>query len=326
MTNLPYSSKQPLRIGTRGSPLALAQAEELKRRLGEAHPALRKAGAVEISVIKTTGDKVQDRKLMEIGGKGLFTKEIEEALLAGTVDCAIHSAKDMETWLPEGLIIGCILPREDPRDALFAKKAKSIADLPKGAVVGTSSLRRQAQLLARRPDLKVVSLRGNVETRLKKLAAGEVDATLLALAGLKRLGLAEKAKAVLSTDEILPAVAQGALAIEVRADNQDIRAGLAPLNDAVSERQVTAERACLAELDGSCHTPIAALAEPKSDGATFRLRALIALPDGSKVHDCDWLGSAEDPQALGKAVGAALKGAADPSFFKAQASSKATSP
>jgi hydroxymethylbilane synthase len=152
---------------------------------------------------------------------------------------------------------------------------------------------------------------------LAKLAAGEVDATLLALAGLKRLGLAEKAKAVLSTDEMLPAVAQGALAIEIRADNQDIQAVLAPLNDAVSEQQVTAERACLAELDGSCHTPIAALAEPKSDGATFRLRALIALPDGSKVHDCDWLGSAENPQALGKAVGAALKGAADPSFFKA---------
>src|SRR5262245_51024667 len=238
MADLPYSSKQPLRIGTRGSPLALAQAEELKRRLGEAHPALRKAGAVAIAVIKTTGDKVQDRKLMEIGGKGLFTKEIEEALLAGTIDCAIHSAKDMETFLPDGLIIGCILPREDPRDALFAKKAKSIADLPKGAVVGTSSLRRQAQLLARRPDLRVVSLRGNVETRLKKLAAGEVDATLLAIAGLKRLGLAEKAKAVLSPEEMLPAVAQGALAAEIRADNEDTRAVLAPLNDAESERQV----------------------------------------------------------------------------------------
>jgi len=260
---------------------------------------------------------VQDRKLMEIGGKGLFTKEIEEALLAGTIDCAIHSAKDMETWLPEGLIIGCILPREDPRDVLFAKKAKSIAQLPKGAVVGTSSLRRQAQLLAWRPDLKVVSIRGNVETRLKKLAAGEVDATLLALAGLKRLGLEEKAKVVLSPEEMLPAVAQGALAVEVRGDNEDIRAVLAPLNDAPSERQVLAERACLAELDGSCHTPIAALAEPKADGATLRLRALIALPDGSKLHDCDWLGLAEDPKALGKAVGAALKGAADPSFFKA---------
>jgi hydroxymethylbilane synthase len=326
MSDLPYSAKRPLRIGSRGSPLALVQAEELKRRLAEAHRALGKSGAVEIAVIKTTGDKVQDRKLMEIGGKGLFTKEIEEALLAGTIDCAIHSAKDMETWLPEGLIIGCILPREDPRDALFAKKAKSIAQLPNGAVVGTSSLRRQAQLLALRPDLKIVALRGNVETRLKKLAAGEVDATLLALAGLKRLGLAEKAKAVLSPEEMLPAAAQGALAIEIRADNGEISAVLAPLNDAVSERQVMAERACLAELDGSCHTPIAALAEPKNNGGTLRLRALIALPDGSKLHDCDWFGSADDPKALGKAVGAALKGAADPSFFKAPAFSKATTP
>jgi hydroxymethylbilane synthase len=297
--------------------LALAQAEELRRRLAEAHPPLSKKGAVAIDVIKTTGDKVQDRKLMEIGGKGLFTKEIEEALLAETIDCAIHSAKDLETWLPEGLIVACVLPREDPRDVLFAKKAKSIAQLPKGAVVGTSSLRRQAQLLARRPDLKVVSIRGNVETRLKKLAAGEVDATLLALAGLRRLGLEDKAKVILAPEEMLPAVAQGALAVEIRADNEEIRAALAPLNDAASERQVIAERACLAELDGSCHTPIAALAEPKADGATLRLRALIALPDGSKVHDCDWLGSSEDPRALGKAVGVALKGAADPSFFKA---------
>ncbi|HEY7687739.1 MAG TPA: hydroxymethylbilane synthase, partial [Dongiaceae bacterium] len=243
MSDPAFSAKRPLRIGSRGSPLALAQAEELRRRLAEAHPALAKKGAVAVDVIKTTGDKVQDRKLMEIGGKGLFTKEIEEALLAGTIDCAIHSAKDLETWLPEGLIIGCILPREDPRDVLFAKKAKSIAQLPKGAVVGTSSLRRQAQLLARRPDLKVVTLRGNVETRLKKLAAGDVDATLLALAGLKRLGLEDKAKNVLSTEEMLPAVAQGALAVEVRADNEEIRGVLAPLNDPRSERQVLAERA-----------------------------------------------------------------------------------
>jgi hydroxymethylbilane synthase len=317
MSDPPYSVRRPLRIGTRGSPLALAQAEELRRRLVEAHAALAGTDCVAIDVIKTTGDKVQDRRLMEIGGKGLFTKEIEEALLAGAVDCAIHSAKDMETWLPDGLVIGCILPREDPRDALFAKKAKSIAELPKGAVVGTSSLRRQAQLLARRPDLKVVALRGNVETRLRKLAAGEVDATLLALAGLKRLGLADKANAVLSTDEMLPAVAQGALAVEVREDNAHIRAALAPLNEPESERQVLAERACLAELDGSCHTPIAALAEPRADGATIRLRALIALPDGSKLHNCDWLGSGNDPKALGRAVGASLKGAADPSFFKA---------
>jgi hydroxymethylbilane synthase len=181
---------RPLHIGTRGSPLALAQAEEVKRRLAAAHPDLAPA---EIAVIRTTGDRVQDRKLEEIGGKGLFTKEIEEALIEGAIDLAVHSMKDMATALPAGLVIGCLLPREDPRDALFAAGARSIGELPQGARVGTAALRRQAQLLAQRPDLKVGLLRGNVGTRLAKLAAGEVDATLLALAGLKRLGLAERA-------------------------------------------------------------------------------------------------------------------------------------
>ena len=202
-----------LRIGTRGSPLALAQATIVRDALAAAHPDLPRG---EIVVIRTTGDRVQDRKLDEIGGKGLFTKEIEEALLAGSIDLAVHSMKDMPTYLPEGLIIDCLLKRADPRDALFARAGASIAELPRGATVGTSSLRRQAQLLALRPDLKVTTLRGNVDTRLAKLAAGAADATLLALAGLQRLGMPRQPSAILSPEEMLPAVAQGAIGVETR--------------------------------------------------------------------------------------------------------------
>jgi hydroxymethylbilane synthase len=317
MTAAPHTPDRPLRIGTRGSPLALAQAEELRRRLAGAHPLLAAPGAIEIVVIKTTGDRVQDRRLMEIGGKGLFTKELEEALLADRIDGAIHSLKDMQTWLPDGTKIGCILPREDPRDVLLAPTARCLADLPLGATVGTSSLRRQSQLLARRPDLKIVPLRGNVETRLKKIAGGEADATLLALAGLRRLGLAEKASAILPTDEILPAVGQGALAIQTRARDRRMARLLSPLNDPASSACVFAERACLAELDGSCHMPIAALAELEQNGRVIRLRALIALPDGSSIHREERRGPVEDPLGLGAAVGRALKARAEPAFFQA---------
>ncbi|MFO1059718.1 MAG: hydroxymethylbilane synthase [Dongiaceae bacterium] len=306
----------PLRIGTRGSPLALFQAEELRRRLAAAHPRLAEPAAIELSIIKTTGDQVQDRPLAELGGKGLFTKEIEEALLAGAIDFAVHSMKDVPTWLPAGLTIACLLPREDPRDALLARTGDSIATLPQGAVVGTASLRRQAQLLALRPDLRVVSLRGNVQTRLRKLEAGEVDATLLALAGLKRLGLAGKATAILSTDEILPAVAQGAIGIEIRADDALARELLAPLDDPATATLVAAERACLAELDGSCRTPIAALAEP-GPGGDLRLRALIALPDGGAVRRDERRGPAAAAAELGRAAGVALRAGADPAFFRA---------
>ena len=306
-------SAKLLRIGTRGSPLALAQANLVREALAAAHPDFPRA---EVAVIKTTGDQVQDRKLDEIGGKGLFTKEIEEALLDGRIDLAVHSMKDMPTFLPEGLVIGCLLKREDPRDALFSPHAGTLAGLPRGAKVGTSSLRRQAQVLALRPDLNVVTLRGNVGTRLAKLAAGNVDATLLALAGLIRLGLAEKATAILAIEEMLPAVAQGAIGVEIRASDSRMRELLVPLDDFATGLAVNAERACLAVLDGSCHTPIAALAETGSNG-TLRLRSLIALPDGSALRRDDRQGPARsiaEAVALGRSAGEALRREAGPAF------------
>jgi hydroxymethylbilane synthase len=308
-------SAKNLRIGTRGSPLALVQAGLVRDQLAAAHPDLPPA---EIVVIKTTGDQVQDRKLDEIGGKGLFTKEIEEALIAGRIDMAVHSMKDMPTQLPHGLVIGCLLKRADPRDALFSPHANSLAGLPKAAKVGTSSLRRQAQILALRPDLKVVTLRGNVGTRIAQLAAGVVDATLLALAGLERLGVADKATAILSTEEMLPAVAQGALGVEIRDADTRTRDLLAPLDDLATELAVNAERACLAVLDGSCHTPIAALAEP-GPGGSLRLRSLIALPDGSAVHRDERqapVRSIAEAIVLGRAAGEALRREAGPDFAR----------
>ncbi len=303
----------PVRIGTRGSPLALVQAEMMRAALVAHHPGLAAAGAVEIVVIKTTGDQVQDRPLAEIGGKGLFTKEIEEALLAHRIDLAVHSMKDVPTLLWSGLEIACLLPREDPRDALICTVGSSIATLPHGAVVGTASLRRQAQVKALRPDLDIVSLRGNVGTRIAKIERGEAAATLLALAGLKRLGRADAARAILSVEEMLPAVAQGAIGIEIRSDDRATRDLLRPCNDRATEIAVAAERACLAELEGSCRTPIAAFAELRND--EIRLRSLIALPDGSQLHRDDRRGSAADPAALGRAAGRHLKALAGPRFL-----------
>ena len=305
-----------IRIGTRGSPLALAQAEEVRRRLAAAWPELAAPDAVEIVPIKTSGDRIQDRTLATAGGKGLFTKEIEEGLLAGTVDIAVHSMKDMPTWLPDGLTIPCLLPREDPRDVLIAGGSRALADLPQGAVVGTSSLRRQAQLLARRPDLRIVNLRGNVETRLRKIAAGEADATLLALAGLKRLGMAHRASAILSTEDMLPAVAQGAIGIECRRDDAVVRELLTPLHDAVTGAAVAAERALLERLDGSCRTPIAALALVDDSGG-LRLDGLIATPDGKRVLHARREGAARDAAALGRDAGEELRRAGGPDFFGA---------
>lgn len=307
---------QPLRIGTRGSPLALWQAEEVKRRLHLAHPDLDDS-AVEIVVITTTGDRIRDRALAAAGGKGLFTKEIEESLADGSVDLAVHSMKDMPTVLPDGMEICCLLPREDPRDAFISLVAKSIGDLPAGAVVGTASLRRQSQLLFRRPDLKVVIFRGNVQTRLAKLEAGEAAATFLANAGLTRLGMTDRITALIEPEEMLPAVAQGAIGIEIRSNDEATRARLAPLHDAGTEAAVTAERAMLAALDGSCRTPIAGLAidNPNGDGMWFR--AEIVMPDGSRRHTTERTGAWADAARLGQDAGEELKALAGPEFLAA---------
>lgn len=305
------SSNPWLRIGTRGSPLALAQAYEVRTRLAAAHRL--DPEAIEVRIIRTSGDVIADRPLAEVGGKGLFTKEIEQALFGCNVDLAVHSAKDMETVLPSGLVIAAVLPREDVRDAFISRKAATLAALPAGAVVGTASLRRQAILRRLRRDLRVVSLRGNVETRLKKLDAGEVDATLLALAGLKRLGLADAATAVFSVDEFLPAVGQGAIAVETRENDSRTRDLVAPLNDADTMVALTAERALLAALDGSCRTPIAGHATVA--GNTLTLRALIVKPDGSADHAISRAGAISDAAVLGRDAGAALKARAGPGFF-----------
>ena len=306
-------SFRSLRIGTRGSPMALRQTELVRDRLFAAHPDLAAVGAVEIVTIRTTGDRVQDRRLAEIGGKGLFTKEIEEALIAGQIDLAVHSAKDLPTVLPDGLAIVAALPREDPRDVFISRKAKTLRALAPGATVGTASLRRQALVKRLRPDLNVVSFRGNVETRLRKLDEGVVDATLLALAGLRRLGLAEAATAILDTDEFLPAVGQGIVAIEARADDAQTRAQLDRINSPDDAIALAAERAFLTVLDGSCRTPIAGHA--KVAGARVSFRGLIAKPDGSEVFETMREGAVAQASALGADAGRELKERAGAGFF-----------
>jgi hydroxymethylbilane synthase len=300
-----------LRLGTRGSPLALAQARMVREGLAKAHGFDPERIAIE--VIRTSGDRIQDRPLAEAGGKGLFTKELEEALIGGAIDLAVHSSKDMPTVLPPGLVLSTFLRREDPRDAFISRKASSIAALPRGATVGTASLRRQAMLLRLRPDLVVVPLRGNVETRLRRLDEGVADATLLALAGLKRLGLADTATAILYTEEFLPAVGQGAIGIELRADDNRTRDLLAPINHVATATALAAERAFLAVLDGSCRTPIgghATIAKGK-----LRFRGMIVKPDGSEAFETVREGKAADAEALGADAGAELKGRAGPDFF-----------
>ncbi|MCW2235755.1 hydroxymethylbilane synthase [Azospirillum canadense] len=304
---------QPLRIGTRGSPLALAQAHETRDRLIAAHPHLAAPGAIEIVVFKTTGDRILDRTLAEAGGKGLFTKELEDALLDGRADLAVHSMKDVPTWLPDGLEISTLLPREDTRDAFFSRAGQGVDDLPAGSVVGTAGLRRQAQILERRPDLTVVPFRGNVQTRLAKLDAGEVDATLLALAGLRRLGLTDRITAVLEPEVMLPAVAQGAIGIEIRSADDATRALLAPLHCHQTAARVGAERALLAALDGSCRTPIAALST--LDGDRLTLKAKVLSPDGRQVFRAERAGAAVDAVALGADAGAEIKAVLPPDFF-----------
>ena len=299
----------PLRIGTRGSPLALAQAHETRDRLMAAWDLPQ--DAFEIVPIRTTGDRIQDRPLKEIGGKGLFTREIEAALLRGEIDIAVHSMKDMPTLQPEGLALDTYLPREDPRDALIG--ADAFSDLAPGTVVGTSSLRRRAQLMARRPDLAVVEFRGNVQTRMRKLRDGEARATFLAMAGLRRLGMEAVAGAPIEPEAMLPAVAQGAIGIERRAEDRRMARMLEAIHDAPTGLRVDAERAYLAALDGSCETPIAGLAE--LDGGSLRLRGEILRPDGSDLYEGEESGAAEDGAEMGRSLANRLLELAPEGFF-----------
>ncbi|MEL7345374.1 MAG: hydroxymethylbilane synthase [Pseudomonadota bacterium] len=303
---------QPLKIGTRGSPLALAQAHETAGRLTRAFDL--DEGACEIVVISTQGDRVLDRPLKEIGGKGLFTREIEDDLLSGAIDIAVHSMKDMPVDQPGGLLLETYLPREDVRDAFLSPSHNAMADLAPGTVVGTSSLRRRAQLQHRRPDLEVVEFRGNVQTRLKKLDDGVAAATFLAMAGLKRLGLFDDLPATaLSTQDMLPAVAQGAIGIERRGDDMRVAEMLAAIHDAPTGQRLASERAFLAALDGSCETPIAGLAE--LDGGSLRLRGEILRTDGSAAVSGEETGAIEDGAEMGRALAARLLAQAGDGFF-----------
>jgi hydroxymethylbilane synthase len=291
-------------LGTRGSPLALVQANEARRRLAETLGW--EIDRIALQVIRVSGDAIQDRPLAEAGGKGLFTKEIDAALLAGAIDAAVHSAKDLPSLMPDGVVIAAYLPREDVRDALISTLTDSIEDLPREATFGAASLRRQAQALRLRPDLKPVLLRGNVETRLRKAESGAVGATLLALAGLKRLGLAHRARAVLDVDTFLPAPGQGAIAITARgADTRALQA-LSAISDGETSAALTAERAFLAELEGSCRTPIAGLA--RLEGGRLRLVGEVLRTDGSERFDVAVEGAPADAERLGREAGRDLKG------------------
>ncbi|MCP3968937.1 MAG: hydroxymethylbilane synthase [Rhodobacteraceae bacterium] len=315
MTRELPSPTTPLKIGTRGSPLALAQAHETRNRLSTGFDL--PLQAFEIVVIKTTGDNRAmidaDRPLKEIGNKGLFTKEIEEALLTGGIDIAVHSMKDMPVEQPAGLLLDCYLPRVDVRDAFVSRAHAGLADLPRGAVVGTSSLRRKAQLLNRRPDLRVVEFRGNVQTRLRKLSDGVAEATFLAMAGLKRLDAADVPATAMAPEDMLPAVAQGAIGIERRSDDTGTAALLEAIHHRPTGQRLAAERAFLAALDGSCETPIAGLAE--LDGTSLRLRGEILRPDGSESLADDRSAPVEDGASLGTEMARALLARAGDDFF-----------
>jgi hydroxymethylbilane synthase len=310
MTHPLPTPAQPFKIGTRGSPLALWQAHEVRRSLMQTFDL--PIEAFEVVVIKVTGDMVQDRALKEIGGKGLFTREIEEALLAGGIDIAVHSMKDMPTLQPDGLILDCYLPREDVRDGFVSPNIAGLMDLPQGATVGSSSLRRRAQLAHRRPDLHLVEFRGNVQTRMKKLTDGVASATFLAMAGLNRLGMADVARPIAVT-EMLPAVAQGAIGVERRLADPRSEAMLAAIHHTPTGQQLAAERAFLTRLDGSCETPIAGLAVLEGD--QLWLRGEILRPDGSKVIAGEIRGDATQAAELGQTLAADLLGRAGPGFF-----------
>lgn len=291
-----------IRIGTRRSKLAIAQALEVKNRLLGAFPELTQDQII-LKKIETTGDKIQNRHLAEIGGKGLFTKEIEEDLKSGAIDIAVHSMKDMPDKLPDGLTIECILEREDPREAFLSNKAKTIEELPDGAVIGTSSVRRQSQLLKIRPDLKIVPFRGNVLTRLEKLDRGDVDATMLAVAGLKRLDMENRITSIVDKEDILPAIAQGAIGVECLSKNTHILRVLDAINHKRSHTCVKAERGFLTALNGSCSTPIAGLAELSKDKETLYFKGLVASVDGKETYSVEREGKSEDAEELGLDAG-----------------------
>lgn len=301
-----------IRIGTRGSPLALWQAHATRDQLMQAHGL--PADRFEITVIKTSGDTIQDRPLSEVGGKGLFTKEIDEALMAGSIDIAVHSMKDLPTVLPTGFAVGAVLERHDVRDAFVSLKHASLAALPQGATLGTSSLRRQAQVRALRPDLNVVGFRGNVQTRLKKLADGVADATMLACAGLERLGMGDRITARIATTEMLPAVAQGAIAVVAHGHDETTMGLLGKLDHEASHICVAAERAFLAILDGSCRTPIAGLAT--LSGATLTLRGQVLSPDGRRSLACVHEGPAAAAIVIGQRAGEDLLGRGASQLFE----------
>jgi hydroxymethylbilane synthase len=293
-----------MKIGTRGSPLALAQTHEVRHRLAVAHGCAE--AQFEIVVIRTTGDMIQDRALGESGGKGLFTKEIDAAMLRGEIDAAVHSSKDLPTLLPDGVTIVGYLQREDVRDALISRSQGGVASLPRGATLGTASLRRQAQVKRLRPDIRIELLRGNVETRLRKAENGEVDATLLAYAGLKRLGLAHRVTAFLEIDDFLPAVGQGAIALTARTDDDATHRTLQPILDAETGHALDAERAFLQVLDGSCRTPIAGYARALSDQVAFR--GMVLRADGSECFEVEARGPIGDAREIGAKAGRDLLG------------------
>ncbi|RFC68529.1 MULTISPECIES: hydroxymethylbilane synthase [Mesorhizobium] len=301
-----------LRIGTRGSPLALAQASETRARLMVAHDLPEEAFAIE--VISTSGDRIQDRPLSEAGGKGLFTKELEEALLDGRIDIAVHSSKDMPTTLPDGLELSAFLPREDVRDVFVGRAAKRIADLPQGATVGSSSLRRQALIRRMRPDLNVITFRGNVQTRLRKLEEGVADGTMLALAGLKRLGMDHVATEIMPEAQFPPAPGQGAICIESRVGDERATAMVAAIHDRDTGLALACERAFLAALDGSCRTPIAGHA--RIDGDALRFSGLILTPDGKRSHSIERVGRADEAATIGREAGDAIRAEAGDGFFE----------
>ncbi len=300
-----------IKIGTRGSALALKQAQETRARLMAAHKLAIKD--FEIIVISTAGDRIQNQPLSEVGGKGLFTREIEDALLDGRIDLAVHSSKDMPTFLPEGLALSAFLEREDARDAFIGRSVTRLADLPHGAVIGSSSLRRQALIKRIRPDLETVMFRGNVPTRLQKVEQGRVEGTLLAFAGLKRLGLAEKASEVLDIEGFPPAPGQGAIGIETRIADARVAVLLAPVNHAATMAALACERAFLAVLDGSCRTPIAGHA--RIEGQNLSFHGMVLTTDGKEAHEVRRSGTVSEAVQIGKDAGAAVRAVAGPHFF-----------